>query len=295
MTTAPVLVRAAPLLAALALGGVLVQAGSLPIAGTTLDAAYAERVEVTERLAVVATQLAVFPAETAPRPGSTALAVPCAPATPADGTLGRSVECATEMASAMPRAMMPVALGNWTYTVTLRERHADAIELGTRYRVELRHDGRDVGGVELVQGTDEPLAPEGAQVVFDVGRAPPLSPQFVVLVRALEPAAGEFLLRAVTDVDLSNRWKDAAGTVNPTLQGASGSLLRIQILHEDSGDSPHNLRVKDAAGNVVAGPTEDITSSSRQAVLEWTPTEPGTYRYECKYHAPTQAGAIEIS
>lgn len=275
------------------------QAGSLPIVSTEIEAAYAERVESLERLAIIATELSVFPLETAPRPGSESLAPPCMPDTAADGALPSLPSCVTEMSAAMPLVVTNTAVGNWTYTVSVRERYPASAAEGDRFSVELLLDGVSVGTAEIVQAIAEPLAPEGARVLFDVGREAPLSPQFVVLVRSVEPVAGEHTLRAVTDEKLENVWKgegaEIDGATNPTLAGAAGEALRIKIRHDDAGGSPHNIRIKSSTGAVVAGPTGDITSDSPNGQLDWTPVEPGTYRYECKYHLTTQFGTIDIT
>lgn len=281
----------APLLAALVLGSLLVQASpNFPVVSMRIEAAYAERVESLERLAVTATELGVLPAQTDPRPGSARATLPCAPAT-----------CLIEMSASMPLVVSPAgaAVGNYTYTVSVRERYPAAAPAGARYSIDLLLDGSHVGNAELAQVVAEPVALEGARVVFDVGRYPPLSPQFVVLVRSIEPAKGEFTLRAVTSEQLQNVWKGEGGTIhgatNPPLTGTAGDSMRIKIRHDDASGAPHNLQVKSASGVVVAGPTSDITADSPSAQLDWTPIEPGRYRYECRYHLSTQFGTIDIT
>lgn len=299
VTSSPLLARSAPLFAALALGALLAQAGSLPIASFQLEAAYAERVESSERLAVVATELAIFPAESEPRPGSAPLAVPCVPDTPLDGALPPVPSCLMEMSGGMPLVMDDASVGNWTYTVSVRERYPESAPAGARFEVELLLSGASRGRVEIAQWIAEPLALEGARVRFDVGRDAPLSPQFVVLVRPVVAVAGEFDLRAVTNEQLQTVWKgeggDIDGVQNPTLVGKAGESMRIKIRHDDAGDAPHNLRIRNATGAVVAGPTQTITSQSPRAQLDWTPTTPGTYTYECAFHRPIQSGSIEIT
>lgn len=297
--TAGLFARAPVLAVTLILGAFIVQAAGLPVDRTRgLDAAYAERMDLGDQLLVSGTTLGVFPAETNPRPGSASLSPPCAEEVAKYLPLGGTAGCPAELAEVAPLAWSALAVGNWTYTVTLRERSASSVPEGSTFLVELLYDGMQRGSVYVTQRVANDLVPESASVAFDIGRAAPKSPQFVVLVRSVDPAAGAYTLRAVTDIDLQYVWRgeggDIEGQTNPTLHGVVGSMLSIRILYDEVAGGTHNLRVKDSANAVVAGPTANIDADQPEATLEWTPMEPGTYRYECKFHSTRQFGTIEI-
>lgn len=297
--TAGLFARAPVLAAALMLGALIVQAAGLPVDRTRgLEAAYAERMDLADLLLVSGTTLGVFPAQTDPRPGSASLSPPCVEEVAKYLPLGGTAGCPAELAEVAPLAWSALAVGNWSYTVTLVERTASSVPEGSAFVVELLYDGIPRGGVHVTQRLANDLVPESASVAFDVGRVAPRSPQFVVLVRSVAPAAGSYTLRAVTDIDLQYRWQgedgEIGGQMSPTLHGSVGSMLSIRILYDEVAGGTHNLRVKDSANVVVAGPSADIDADHPEATLEWTPAQPGTYRYECKYHSPSQFGTIEI-
>lgn len=297
--TAGLLARAPVLAVALVLGALIVQAAGLPVDRTRgLDAAYAERMDLGDQLLVSGTTLGVFPAETNPRPGSASMSPPCVDEVAKYLPLGGTAGCPAELAEVAPLAWSALAVGNWTYTVTLRERTASSVPEGSTFLVELLYDGMPRGSVYVTQRVGNDLVAESASVAFDIGRAAPKSPQFVVLVKSVAAGVGSYSLRAVTDVDLQYRWRgeggDVEGQTSPTLHGVVGSLLSIRILYDDVAGGTHNLRVKNAGNVVVAGPTADIDAEHGEATLEWTPADAGTYRYECKYHASSQFGTIQI-
>lgn len=297
--TAGLLARVPVLAVALVLGALIVQAAGLPVDRTRgLDAVYAERMDLGDRLVVSATTLRIFPAETTPRPGSAPLSPPCADEVAEYLLLGGTTGCPAELAEVAPIAWSALAVGNWSYTVTLVERTASSVPAGSAFVVELLYNGLPHGSVYVTQRLANDRLPESASVAFDVGRVAPKSPQFVVLVRSVGPAAGAYTLRAVTDVDLQYVWRgeggEIEGRINPTLHGVVGSMLSIRIVYDEVAGGTHNLRVKDSANAVVAGPTANIDADHPEATLEWTPMEPGTYRYECKFHSTRQFGAIEI-
>jgi hypothetical protein len=298
--TARLVTRVPALVVALVLGALLVQATGLPVTRTRgLDAAYAERMDLGDILVVSGTTLEIFPAETNPRPGSALLGPPCVENSAAPVFFGGVASCPAELAEVAPLAWSALAVGNWVYTVTLRERSASSAPAGSAFVVELLYDGVSRGSVYVTQSVANDRLAESASVAFDIGRAAPKSPQFVILVRSAQPIAGSYTLRAVNDVDLQFRWQgqggETDGQMSPTLHGTVGAPLSIRNLYDEVAGGTHNLRVKDPSNAVIAGPTSNIDTDHREALLEWTPTDAGTFRYECKYHFPSQFGSIEIT
>lgn len=260
------------------LAAVLV-AGAAPVLvvpNSGLDTVYAERLTLPSRFEVAHT-------ETAPalldRP---ALGTEAAPA---------------ELTEAMAPAGTAVPRGHWTYTATVRERAADAVAAGN-FTVTIVLDGTPRGTVVLGQAVANPLLAEGARVAFDLGPDPLLAPLLVLEVRPLLKPGEVPTLRSFMDSDLNYRWKgsggDIEGVVNPGLEATMGAEFTVVAVNGD-GTAAHNLRIKDADGDVVAGPTPDLVDLNDQATLAWTPTAPGTYTYECKYHATTQRGTIAVT
>ncbi len=88
----------------------------------------------------------------------------------------------------------------------------------------------------------------------------------------------------------------AGGQDNPTIGLAVNETLRIVYRHGAglSDDQVHALRIRDAEKQtLVDGP--DIAAAGDEASIEWVPSKPGTYSYECKYHPETQRGTIQVA
>lgn len=269
------------------------------VRSSDVEAVYAERVALPLRLEIGATELGVL-AATPTGAGGAAQAPVCVEDAPTGLPAGGAASCAAEMSEANPLAWARVAPGNRTYTVLVRERFAEAVPAGAAFDVALAIDGVPVATVRIAQVVSDPLVAEGARVMFDVGRAQLAAPSFVVKVSAVVEDAGTTVLEAITDVDLNFRWRgdggDIEGKINPALSGTVGVAMTFRIVHADpTTETAHNLRIKDASGAVVAGPTADIEPSSPTATLLWTPAAPGAYRYECRYHGATQSGTIQVT
>ncbi len=88
----------------------------------------------------------------------------------------------------------------------------------------------------------------------------------------------------------------ADGAINPTIALAVNETLRMVYRHGSgiSDDQVHALRIRDAdKQTLVDGP--DVAAAGDEAAIEFVPTKPGNYAYECKYHPETQRGTIQVA
>lgn len=199
-----------------------------------------------------------------------------------------------EIAEVPTPAATTVAAGDWTYSVVVVEREPASVPEGS-YSVALRWDGRLVGRVHFVQDVANPLLREGVRVTFALGAERPQAPLFVVHVEREDAPAISYRLKSAASVS-GPVWTGVGGEIegqtNPDLAGAVGEPLRITIENGDA--SLHNLRVRDG-DDVVAGPTSDVGNIGDEAVLDWTPTDAGTFVYECQYHADSMTGELIVT
>lgn len=233
----------------------------------TIDAVHAERMSVDGRFAIDAISF-----------GAAAVTLP------PSGT--------TELTEGMTPANAPLRAGDATYTVRLREATADSVPSGL-FILELSRDGVAQGRVLLAQNISNPAASEGARVTFDVGTGASTSALFTLILH--DAPRGDLQIDLTSGIDATTNyvWKAPDGTAGPSFASTVGMLIHLHIT-DGEGTSPHDIRVTDADGTVIAGPSPDIANVGDQQTLDWTPTAAGHYHYECRYHS-TMTGDVTIS
>jgi hypothetical protein len=185
-----------------------------------------------------------------------------------------------------------IAAGDWVYATTIEERSPDAADPGV-YVVELAEDGRVVGDVDLEKNVSDPALRQGARVSFDIGPSLPDDPLFLVGVLLPQAASAPIPLTSAVDASLNYVWQDASGRSNPSLSTKVGVPLTLRAVNGD-GTAIHALELLDAGGNVVAGPTRDVSNRGDAQDLPWTPEKAGSYHYQCRYH-PTMTGSLQVN
>jgi plastocyanin len=196
----------------------------------------------------------------------------------------------TEMSEAPAAGGTAITAGHWVYTVTIRERDADAVRDGD-YLVALSVDGAAAGEVRLRQALANPAAREGARVAFDVGAGAREAPLFLVTIARMSAGSVQVELRSALGERLEYVWRAQTET-NPTLAVDVGQAIEITIINSD-GAAPHNLRILDASG-VERAASRDVFAPDERTTLTWTPDAAGEHTYECRYH-PTMGGVIEVA
>jgi plastocyanin len=254
------------LLAIVLVASVASGAPILVTSNTSLDVVHAERLDVTARFEVSDIALTIAPLDA-----------------PASGTV--------EITEAMTPGGTAVQAKHAVYTATVREREPASVASGL-FLVELARDDGAAAAVLLAQNVSDPAAREGARIAFDVG-APAGAALFTLVVREAPEGSLQVDLTSGFDAALNYVWKGPDGTVNPDVSSTTGREIRFHIV-DGEGTSPHNIRVKDADGRVVAGPSQDIENAGDEETLAWTPSAPGTYHYECRYHS-TMKGQVTIA
>lgn len=260
-------------LAVLALAG-FVGATNLSVNRDDSTAAlYAERHEVTGQLEVLDSLVWVSGSERA-----------------AQGVLGDAVEMAG-MAASPNTAGTALVADQWVYAVTVREATPGAIA-GGNFTVELYANEILRGTVFLKQGTAEGSAVEGARVNFAIGATFPTSALFYVVVKPYVQTVPVVDIVVKSNADGSNTWVGVGapidGQPSPTITLPLGNMLRLTA-QNGGDDMSHNIGIKDANGaNMVSFSSTYGLGGS--AVVTWTPTAAGTYKYLCSLHAGYSSG-----
>lgn len=261
-----------------------------------MEALRAETARVTARFEVIATgsgepvqPIAVgMPAVAAP--------LPC----PDPAVCSRPTVCAWECDAELTEALLPIwsrsAPGNWSYSVTLRERDAESVASG-RFAVSLLLDGVLSGEVRVAQNLSDPQLREGVRAIYVLDAAPADAVAITVILSPILDAGDLFVLAAFRDTDVNYKWRGVGGSfdgeTNPALDGREGHPVTIRIEYDDITGGTHNLQIRQGS-SVMAGPTTNIDSQHQTATLEWPDPVAGTYRYECQYHGATQFGLLRV-
>lgn len=202
-----------------------------------------------------------------------------------------------EIAAGLPDARTLLPKDQWVYTFHVRETGTDTVQ-GGNFTVELFLDEATMGRISVAQGTREGGAVEGVKASFGIGPELSTSSLYYIVVAPVVQTGpvAEFTVESHPDRTL--RWRGVGGSiegqVNPGLTVAAGSTVRLTAKNSD--DIPHNIGIKDAANNLVTPPgwSPDFESTGQQALLSWTPSAPGAYAYECRYHATTMRGTVTV-
>lgn len=237
---------------------------SLQVDHAPFDLLHAQRVDITDRFEIVRLELSPSAIE------------------------GRG-SAPVEINEALPPARAASVSGGWAYTVVMRERAADEVSEGV-FDVTLELAGETVGIVRLLQDVQNPLAQEGATVIFSLGATLPDAPLLVVSVREI-PQGRVIHLASAVNAALEYVWQDEAGVENPTFALSTGEATLFVITNGD-GTSPHNFRIQD--GTDPPPTTPDIVDVGDEESVAWTPPRAGSYSYLCQYH-PTMKGNIEVT
>lgn len=195
------------------------------------------------------------------------------------------------------RARTALQRDHWILVAELRESAPGSAAPGL-YRATLTWADESAGEVLLQRARDAP-GRVGAELRFDLGTVVSNASSFVLEVAADAdtPQHTTFDLRSDGSFQAGFAWVAPDGGRNPPLRAAAGARVSFRITHGDGEDDfvPHDFRVKDASGAVVAGLDGDVEAAGDTATLTWTAPAPGTYRYECRYHAPAQAGTLTVA
>ena len=252
------------LLALVVVAAAFARAAPLEVDRAPVELLHAQRLDLTERFEIVSVELA-------------------------RASLDARHAGAVELSEALLPTTTAVARGEWTYSLTLREREADGVREGA-FDVTLELHGARLGTLRLAQNVANPLAHEGARVTFAAGHALPAAPLFVVQMREV-PRGAVFELASAITTGFEYVWRDAAQADNPTLAMRDGETATF-LLSNGDGTSPHNFQVLD--GSSPPPTTADMPELGDQATLSWTPPGRGRFPYQCQYH-PTMSGAIEVT
>jgi len=92
--------------------------------------------------------------------------------------------------------------------------------------------------------------------------------------------------------DLTVVAKDVAFSTHDLSIGA-GKAFTIDFQNQDPAGVPHNIQIKDAAGNVVQD--QATIDGGKEAVYTFSALQPGTYTFICKVHPiPNMTGTLTV-
>lgn len=249
---------------ALLMVATLARAGSIQVERAPIDLLHAQRVDITERFEIVRIEIGA-------------------------STMQARASENVEMGETLPPAQTALGLGDWSYTVVMRERDPHGVPEGL-FEVTLELAGETLGAVRLVQASANALVEEGATVRFGLGKDLPAAPLFVISVREL-PQGPTFELASALNSGFEYVWRDDAQVENPSFSLTLG-LDATFVVTDGDGTSPHNFQIVDGTGSPPTTP--DIIDIGDEESLTWTPAAAGTYPYRCQYH-PTMQGNIEVT
>lgn len=269
--------RGALVLAVVALAGVVAASSLTVVQNRETQALYAERFEVAESFVVESS--GVWP-------------------TKVDRVAVGGSGAPAELAAPFGEARTSLVRDQWVYSVTVKERSADAVANGV-FTIDLVLDEVPKGRLFVAQATRDANAAEGVRASFALGPALATSALYHVIVKPYVPTGPmvEFTLKSTPSGDLT--WTGSGGSidgaVNPGLEVAPGSTLKVTAVNADG--IAHNFGVKDSANALVDPPgwTADIEASGDTEVWTWTPTAAGAYTYLCKYHPTTMKGTVTVT
>jgi plastocyanin/mono/diheme cytochrome c family protein len=160
-------------------------------------------------------------------------------------------------------------------------------------------DGNEIEVERGVEGSDPLEHPErthifngpalpGTTVTTDTcGQNPP----------AATPAAGPPVpVTGTVTMNLGDNFFDLNGEQNPTLEVRVGDPITVQMTN--TGSAPHNMRTTgddaefDSDDDAVSDP--DLISGGGTGTINFSFAQPGTYEYQCDFHADQMNGEISV-
>ena len=111
--------------------------------------------------------------------------------------------------------------------------------------------------------------------------------------------SGDAVTVAVSDgdtIDMADNFFDVEGEQNPTLEVTAGDTLTLTVANV--GAAIHNMRIDGGDGeyntddDFVSDP--DVVSAGDEATIEFSFDSPGTFIYQCDFHAAQMLGTIEV-
>lgn len=212
-----------------------------------------------------------------------------------------------ELSPKRPAATTELKQDHWMYTVVLEEDLADSAVSG-ELEVELLLSGggmenEPMGSVYVSQHDPSPDLVEGATITWDLGTELPENPLFVVKTHPhTSPDDGvEFTLESAWDPVDGYVWEgvggDIDGETNPDLEVEPGTSVTFTIRHGcgDQDTAPHNFRLENSAGEVVAE-SDDVDECGDEDTVTWTaPESEATFDYYCQYHPDSMEAILEVT
>ena len=261
-----------PLVALVLIASAAAAAGVITV-GVREEAAaiFAERVEIGDRFELVDQTISVASAD------ATAI-----------GTLAAPVEAS----ATLPQARTGLTRDHWTYSVTVRERSANAIAAGT-YSITAFADGTLLGVVHVKQEAADAGAVEGVRVTYNVGAQLASSSLYYVVVDTIVDSIPTTSVTLRSNPNDNLTWLGDGDAVNPTISLAPGTILHLTGKNADG--QTHNIGITTAAGALISPPgwSPNFGVDGETQTISWTGAS-GTYRYKCQYHPTTMAGDIVV-
>ncbi len=130
------------------------------------------------------------------------------------------------------------------------------------------------------------------------GEKPPVPcGQLQAAAASTTPAASPVLVSGSVAMSIGDNFFDLNGQKNPTLSLKVGDSITVQL--SNKGSNTHDLRIAGADNEFNTGDdtvsAPDAIAGGKGGALFFTPTQAGTFKYQCDFHPTQMLGEITVT